>query len=108
VLLVAAVSLSILGSSAFGQTQTASPPTAEDRAAAAQRETGDLEKARADDALRHSDLRMQVQGNDQGETPAPPQSPSLESTEENHPNWFNEPNTYKPCPENQCPSPSQK
>jgi hypothetical protein len=76
-----------------------------DRAAAAQRETNDLEKARADDALRHSNLRMQARENDQIETPTPAQSPVLEKTEQEHPNWYREPNSYRPCPNNRCPSP---
>ena len=103
-LLIAAMSLSLIGSSAFAQTQTASPPTAADRAAAAQRETTDLEKARADDAARHSNLRMQAQDNEQMEA-APASSPTLEKTEQEHHNWYREPNSYRPCPNNQCPSP---
>jgi hypothetical protein len=104
-LMIAAMSLSIMSSSAFAQTQTAVPPTSADRAAAAQRETNDLEKARADDALRHSNLRMQARENDQIETPTPAQSPVLEKTEQEHPNWYREPNSYRPCPNNRCPSP---
>jgi hypothetical protein len=79
------MSLSIMSSSAFSQTQTAAPPSSAVRAAAAQRETNDLEKARADDALRHSHLRMQAPENDQIETPTPAQSPVLEKTEREHP-----------------------
>jgi hypothetical protein len=105
-LLIAAMSLSIMSSSAFAQTQTAAPPSSADRAAAAQRETNDLEKARADDALRHSHLRMQAPENDQIETPTPAQSPVLEKTEREHPNWYREPNSYRPCPNNRCPSPT--
>jgi hypothetical protein len=107
--LIAAISFSVICSSAFAQTQSMSPPTAADRAAATQRETNDLEKARADDAARHDDLRTQAPENGNAETPAPAPSQSLESPEQEHPSWYREPNSYKPCPNDQCPSPpSQK
>jgi hypothetical protein len=85
--------------------------TPSDRAAAAKRETEDLEKARLIEALRHSNLRMQAQSQEvkklgqQVETPAPATSPAQESTEQQHPRWYRETNKYKPCPWNMCPSP---
>jgi hypothetical protein len=104
-MLIAAMSFSVICSSAFAQTQSASPPTDADRAGAAQRETNDLEKARADDAARHGDLRMQAPENGNAETPAPAPSQSLESPEQEHPNWYREDNSYRPCPNDQCPPP---
>ena len=103
--LIAAISLSVVCSSAFAQEQSASPPTAADRESAAQRETNDLEKARADDAAQHGDLRMQAPESGNAEAPAPAQSQSLERTEQEHPNWYREDNSYKPCPNDQCPPP---
>jgi hypothetical protein len=109
-LAITAISALMLVSGAFAQSES---PTAtpSDRAAAAKRETSDLEKARLIDALRHSTLRMQAQSQEleklsqQVETPGAPQTPTLESTEQQHPEWFRESNTYKACPWNMCPSP---
>jgi hypothetical protein len=42
--------------------------------------------------------------NDQKPTPAPA-TVTLQSTEQQHPDWFVEKGTYKPCPWNMCPSP---
>jgi hypothetical protein len=109
-LIVTAITMLMLISDAFAQSN-ASSPTPSDRAAAARRETADLEKARLIEALRHSTLRMQAQGQEleklgqQQETPSPAQSPTLQSTEQQHPEWFTEKNAYKPCPWNTCPSP---
>jgi hypothetical protein len=79
--------------------------TPSDGAAAARRETEDLEKARLIEALRHRNLPMQAQLGQQQETPAPAQSPTLQSVEQQHPEWFRETNRYKPCPWNMCPPP---
>jgi hypothetical protein len=109
-LIIAAISLSTLISGAFAQSESPTV-TPSDRAAVAKRETRDLEKARLIDALRNSTLRMQAQSQEleklgqQIETPGPGQTPTLESTEQQHPEWFSETNTYKPCPWNICPSP---
>jgi hypothetical protein len=109
-LIVMAISLSMLTPSAFAQSNSSSA-TPSERAAAAKRETKDLEKARLIDALQHSTLRMQAQSKEleklgqQVETPAPAYSPTLESTEQQHPEWFRETNKYKPCPWNMCPPP---
>ena len=105
-LMVIAISLSMLIPGAFAQSNCSST-TPSGRAAAAKRETKDLEKARLIDALRH--LRMQAPSEEgqQLETPAPTQSLTPESTEQQHPEWFRETNRYKPCPWNMCPSPPQ-
>jgi hypothetical protein len=109
-LIVAAISMPMLISGAFAESDL-STATPSDRAAAARRETGELEKARLIDAMRHSTLRMQAQSQEleklgqQLETPAPAQTPTLKSTEQEHPEWFEETNGYKPCPWNMCSSP---
>jgi hypothetical protein len=109
-LIVTAISMSMVIPGAFAQSNS-SAATPSDRAAAARRETSDLEKARLIEQLRHSNLRMQAQTKEleelsqQLEAPAPAQTPSLQSTEQQHPEWFRERNTYKPCPWNMCPSP---
>jgi len=59
-LIVAAISMPMLISGAFAESDL-STATPSDRAAAARRETGELEKARLIDAMRHSTLRMQAQ-----------------------------------------------
>jgi hypothetical protein len=69
-----------------------------DRAAAARRETEDLEKARSIDALKDSNLRMQAQSADKSGL-------AQESVEQQHPEWFVETNKYKACPWDMCPSP---
>ena len=69
-----------------------------DSAAAARRETKDLEKARSIEALKDSNLRMQAQ-------PADKSGPQQESVEQQHPEWFVETNKYKACPWDMCPSP---
>ena len=107
-LIVTAITMLMLMSGAFAQTNTSSATTSE-RAAAARHETEDLEKARLIEQLRHSNLRMQAQSEEieklGKETPSPAQSPTLQSTEQQHPDWFRETNHYKPCPWNMCPSP---
>ena len=101
-LIVAAISMPMLISGAFAESDL-STATPSDRAAAARRETSELEKARLIDAMRHSTLRMQAQSQEleklgqQLETPAPAQTPTLKSTEQEHPEWFEETNGYKPC-----------
>jgi hypothetical protein len=108
-LIVTAISMSILIPDAFAQSNSSSV-TSSERAAAAKRETQDLEKARLIEQLRHSNLRMRAQSEEleklgqQAET-APARTPTLQSTEQQHPEWFRETNTYKPCPWNMCPSP---
>jgi hypothetical protein len=73
------------------------------RAAVARREMEDLEKARLIEALRHSNPRMQAQSEEykklgqRQETPAPAQPPTLQSVEQQHPEWLSETNGYKPC-----------
>jgi hypothetical protein len=112
-LIVIAISLSMFAPGAFARSNSSSA-TPSERAAAAKRETKDLEKARLIDALRHSTLRMQTQSEEleklgqQDDTPAPARSTTLESAERQHPAWFRETNKYKPCPWNMCPSPSQQ
>ena len=107
-LIVTAITMLMLMSGAFAQTNTSSA-TPSERAAAARHETADLEKARLIEQLRHSNLRMQAQSEEieklGKETPSPAQSPTLQSTEQQHPDWFRELNHYKPCPWNMCPSP---
>ena len=109
-LLIVAISMSVLISGALAESDS-STVTPSDRAAAAKRETRNLEKARLIDAMRHSTLRMQAQSQEleklgqQLETPAPPQTPTLQTTEQQHPEWFRETNAYKPCPWNMCTSP---
>jgi hypothetical protein len=109
-LIITAISMLILTGGAFAQSNAHSA-TPSHRAAAAKGEIRDLEKARLIDALRHSTLRMQAQSEEleklgqQVDTPAPAQSPTLQSTEQQHPEWFRETNGYKPCPWNMCPSP---
>jgi hypothetical protein len=109
-LIVAAISLLMPISGAFAQNEP-STATPSDRAAVAKGETRDLEKARVIDALRHSTLRMQAQSQEleklsqQLDTPGPAQTPTLQSTEQQHPEWFKETNTYQACPWNMCPSP---
>jgi hypothetical protein len=83
-LIVTAVSMSMLIPGAFAQSSVPSASPS-DRAAAAK-------------ALRHSDLRMQAQSEE-------PQTPTLQSTEQQHPEWFKETNRYKPCRWDMCPSP---
>jgi hypothetical protein len=102
--IVTAISMSMLTTGAFAQ-GNASSATPSERAAAAKRETTDLEKARIIEQLRHSNLRMQAQQKEieklaqqQGAEPAPAQTPSLQSMEQQHPEWFEETNKYKPCP----------
>ena len=109
-LIVTAIWLSMLIPSALAQTNSSST-TQSDRIDAAKRETADLEKARIIEQLRHSNLRMQAQQKEieklaqqQGVEPAPAQTPSLQSMEQQHPEWFTETNKYKPCPWNMCPS----
>jgi hypothetical protein len=88
-----------------------SQATSSDRAAAARSETQSLEKARLIEQLRHSNLRMQAQSEEleklgqQIDTPASARSPTLPSTEQQHPDWFRETNRYKPCPWNMCSPP---
>jgi hypothetical protein len=109
-LIAAAISASMLISGAFAQSES-STATPSDRAAAAKRETTNLEKARVIDALRHSTLRMQAQSQEleklgqQLDTPSAGQTPTLQSTEQQHPEWFEETNTYRACPWNMCPTP---
>lgn len=110
-LIVTAVSLSMFIPGAFAQSHS-SPTTQSARFAAAKRETADLEKARIIEQLRHSNLRMQAQQKEldklaqqQGDELAPAQTPTLQSIERQHPEWFKETNGYKPCPWNMCPSP---
>jgi hypothetical protein len=112
-LIVIAVVLSILIPSAFAQSNSITDKS--DRAAAAKRETADLEKARLIEQLRHSNLRMQAQQKEleklaqqQEDEPAPGQTPDLQSIEQQHPEWFRETNKYKPCPWNMCPSPPSR
>ena len=69
-----------------------------DSAAAARRETEDLEKARAIEALKDSNLRMQAQSADKSGS-------KQESVEQQHPEWFVETNKYQACPWDMCPSP---
>jgi hypothetical protein len=78
-----------------GNSPSASPS---DRAAAARRETEDLEKARSIEALKHSNLRMQAQSVDRS-------GPQQETVEQQHPEWFVETNKYKACPWDMCPPP---
>jgi len=110
-LIVTAIWLSMLIPSALAQTNSSST-TQSDRIGAAKRETADLEKARIIEQLRHSNLRMQAQQKEieklaqqQGDEPATAQTPSLQSMEQQHPEWFTETNKYKPCQWNMCPSP---
>jgi hypothetical protein len=88
-LIVTAISMLMLISSAFAQGNSY-PDTSSDRATAAEGETRDLEE----------------EGQQLDETAAPPRSsPDLESVEQRHPKWFKETNPYKPCPWDMCPSP---
>jgi hypothetical protein len=109
-LIATAILMLMLIPGAFARSNSSSA-TSSDRAAAAKRETTNLEKARLIEQLRHSNLRMQAQSEEleklgqQIDTPAPAQSPTLQSTEQQHPDWFRETNRYKPCPWNMCPSP---
>jgi hypothetical protein len=79
--------------------------------AIAKRENADLEKARLIEQLRHSNLRMQAQQKEleefaqKGGAPSPTRTPTAKSVEQQHPEWFEETNAYKPCPWNMCPSP---
>jgi hypothetical protein len=42
----------------------------------------------------------------QDKTPTPASSNvTLQTTEQQHPDWFTEKGTYRPCPSNMCPSP---
>ena len=111
-LIVTAISMSMLIPGAFAQSNSSSPtPNQRDRTAEARRNVDDLEKARLLEALRHSTLRMQAQAQEleklgqQVETPATEHPITLQSTEKQHPEWFRETNTYRPCPWNMCPSP---
>lgn len=115
-LIVTAISMLILIPGAFAQGSSSSPTSNQsDRAAAAKRNLADLERARLLDALRNSTLRMQAQSQEleklvqQTEPPAAEQSMqpehSIQDVERQHPEWFEEPNAYKPCPWNRCPSP---
>ena len=110
-LIVTAVSLSMFIPCAFAQSDS-SPIPQSARIAAAKRETADLEKARIIEQLRHSNLRMQAKQKElekfaqqQDDEPAPAQTPTLQSVEQQHPEWFKETNRYKPCPWNMCPAP---
>jgi hypothetical protein len=111
-MIVTAISMLMLISGAFAQSNSSSA-TPSERAAAAKRETQDLEKARLIEQLRHSNLRMQAQQEEleklgqRVDAPTPAQTPTLQSTEQQHPEWFRETNKYKPCPWNMCPSPPQ-
>lgn len=109
--IVAAVLLSMLIPGAFAQSHSSSTMQ-RDRFDAAKRETSNLEKARIIEQLRHSNLRMQAEQKEieklaeqQGDVPAPAQTPTLQSVEQQHPEWFKETNKYKPCPWNMCSSP---
>jgi hypothetical protein len=109
-LIVAAALLPMLIGVASAQRSSFSP-AAGDRAAAVRRENADLEKARLIEQLRHSNLRMQARQKEledlarQAGEPMPPQTPSLQTVEQQHPEWFRETNKYRPCPWNMCPPP---
>jgi hypothetical protein len=81
-LIVTAVSLSMLISAAFAQSNSSSA-TPSERAAEGQ----------------------QLAEGQQRETPAPLQSSTLQSVEQQHPEWFRETNPYKACPWDMCPPP---
>jgi hypothetical protein len=111
-LIVAAISMSMLIPGAFAQSNSSSPaPSQSDRVAEAKRNVADLEKARLLNALQNSTLRMQAQSQElkkldqQLDTPASDHSVTQQDVEHQHPEWFKEPNAYRPCPWNMCPSP---
>jgi hypothetical protein len=113
-LVVAAISMSMLMliPGAFAQSNSSSPRSNQhDRAVEAKRNIADLEKARLLNALRDSTYRLQAQSqeldklNQQLETPGPKPSIAQQDVEHQHPEWYKESNTYRPCPWNMCPSP---
>ena len=111
-LIVIAISISLLIPNAFAQSNPTAPTSNQrDRTAEAKRNLADLEKARLLNTLRRSTLRMQAQSQElekldqQLETPAPQRSITQQDVERQHPEWFRELNTYKPCPWNMCPTP---
>jgi hypothetical protein len=87
------------------------PVTRGERAIAVKRENAELENARLIEQLRHSNLRMQAKSTEleklaqQGGNSARERTPALQGVEQQHPEWFEETNAYKPCPWNMCPSP---
>ena len=109
VLIVVTIVMSMLIPGALAQS---SPPSNQrDRLAAAKRNLAEIERARLLDALRHSTLRMQAQSdeleklNQQIEPSGPGHSITQQDVERQHPEWFREPNAYRPCPWNMCPPP---
>jgi hypothetical protein len=109
-LVVVAVSMLMLVPGAFAQNSSSSA-TQTDPMAAAKRETADLEKERLIEQMRQNTLLMQAQSKEleklgqQSDSSPPAQAPTLKSTEQQHPEWFEETNGYRPCPWNMCPSP---
>jgi hypothetical protein len=111
-LVVTAISMSMLIPGAFAQSNSSSPTSNQrDRAVEAKRNVADLEKARLLNALRDSTYRLQAQSqeleklNQQLETPGPKPSIAQQDVEHQHPEWYKESNTYRPCPWNMCPAP---
>ncbi len=103
---IIAISTLMLTSGAFAQNNSSLPSNQHDRLDEAKRNLADLERARLLHALKDSNLRLQAQskelekGSQQQETDA-----TQKNEEMPHPEWFKEPNTYRPCQWDMCTSP---
>jgi hypothetical protein len=108
--IISILALPFLFTAAFARDDL-SPTRESDPLTVAKRESADVEKARLIEQLRHSNLRMQAQQKEleafaqRSDGPSQTRSPTAKSVEQQHPEWFEETNAYKPCPWNMCPSP---